>query len=302
MIATRLLKTHLTAAKGVAGLTESNGAGAAGVYGYAGSASGNVYGVHGITGSGSGGAAGVYAENTYFSQSTDLILGGSYGVLSSDDIASSDLLINSKDDITFYLDKDDNESGEFKIDIINSSIGYTVFKVDENGDVFADGGYNCGNSLTGSGTGGTVKESDLEAGPCLTDDSPADFAEMLPALPGLAPGDVLVIGEDGRLQLSSQAYQSTVMGVHSTRPSYLGGNQYAGEPGYAPLAISGIVPVKVTAEGGAITPGDLLVTSSTPGMAMRCESLELCFGRAIGKALEGLEEGVGVILVLVMLQ
>jgi len=219
-------------------------------------------------------------------------------VLSSDDIAASDLIFNSKDDITFYLDKDDNDSAEFLIKNVVSSLGVDLFKVDENGDVFALGGYNCGNSITGTGN----LESDLEAGPCLTDDSPADFAEMLPALAGLAPGDVLVIGEDGRLQLSSQAYQSTVMGVHSTRPSYLGGNQYYGEPGYAPLAISGIVPVKVTTESGAITPGDLLVTSSTPGMAMRCESLELCFGRAIGKALEGLEEGNGVILVLVMLQ
>jgi hypothetical protein len=64
------------------------------------------------------------------------------------------------------------------------------------------------------------------------------------------------------------------------------------------------VPVKVSAENGPIQAGDLLTTSSTPGHAMRCEELEQCFGRTLGKALEGLDAGqdTGVIRVLVTLQ
>ena len=55
-------------------------------------------------------------------------------------------------------------------------------------------------------------------------------------------------------------------------------------------------------ENGAIRPGDLLTTSATPGHAMRCQGVERCFGRTIGKALEGLDAGTGAIKVLVMLQ
>jgi len=60
--------------------------------------------------------------------------------------------------------------------------------------------------------------------------------------------------------------------------------------------------VKVTDEGGPIEPGDLLVSSSTPGYAMRWDA-DSAGGDScglIGKALEALEKGTGVILVLLM--
>ena len=60
-------------------------------------------------------------------------------------------------------------------------------------------------------------------------------------------------------------------GVISSRPGMvLGGTELT--EGMALLALSGIVPVKVTNEGGAIRPGDLLVSSSTLGAP--------CAGRA----------------------
>jgi len=61
------------------------------------------------------------------------------------------------------------------------------------------------------------------------------------------------------------------------------------------------VPCKASAENGAIRPGDLLVTSSTPGHAMRAGD-DPPQGTVVGKALEGLESGSGVIQVLVTLQ
>jgi hypothetical protein len=66
------------------------------------------------------------------------------------------------------------------------------------------------------------------------------------------------------------------------------------------LALLGRVPVKVTTENGPIRPGDLLTSSSKPGYAMRCADVAQCEGAIIGKALESLDEGEGVILMLVM--
>lgn len=65
------------------------------------------------------------------------------------------------------------------------------------------------------------------------------------------------------------------------------------------LALVGMVPVKATDEGGPIRVGDLLVVSSTPGCAMRWDpASEGDRAGLVGKALEALEEGQGVIRVL----
>jgi len=149
------------------------------------------------------------------------------------------------------------------------------FKVDTNGNVYADGGYS----------------------------TPAsDFAEMLPAAEGLEPGDVLVIGDDGQLARCTVANQPTVVGVYSTKPGFVAGSGDEAEMvGKVPLAVIGVVPVKVSAENGAIHPGDLLVASSTPGHAMKAGP-DPKVGTVIGKALGTLESGTGVIQLLVMLQ
>lgn len=122
------------------------------------------------------------------------------------------------------------------------------------------------------------------------------------------PGDVLVISlnRSGGVEKCSRPYDERVLGVYSTRPGFLGADKDGVTEVVAdevPVAVLGIVPVKVSAENGPIQPGDLLTTSSTPGHAMRCRGLELCFGRTLGKALEALPEGqnTGVIRVLVTL-
>lgn len=58
--------------------------------------------------------------------------------------------------------------------------------------------------------------------------------------------------------------------------------------------------IKVDASYGAIQPGDLLVSSPTPGYAMRADDPRL--GTVIGKALGGLDEGSGIVPVLVTFQ
>ena len=69
-----------------------------------------------------------------------------------------------------------------------------------------------------------------------------------------------------------------------------------------PLAVVGVVPCKVTAENGAIEAGDLLVTSSKQGYAMKGTDRRKMMGAVLGKALEPLPRGTGVVQVLVTLQ
>ena len=135
----------------------------------------------------------------------------------------------------------------------------------------------------------------------------ADFAEMvLPGQPGLTPGDVLAIGLDGQMVRCSEPGQTTVVGVYSTDPGFVGGYKMDEdgnplEPERIPLAIAGIVPVKVSGENGPIQPGDMLVASSTPGHAMKADP-NPSVGTVIGKALGNLDEDLGTVTVLIMLQ
>lgn len=224
-------------------------------------------------------------------------------------------------------------------DYVSSTSANLRFRVSTIGDVSADG------TISGGG---------------------ADFAEMLPAQPGLEPGDVLVVGATGELIRSTIANATNVAGVYSTKPGFLGGADTPeeapvwldGRAGFSsvtaapptsalsrshitasedvapspaptaaplandanvakpvepaqnkiPLAVVGVVPVKVTAENGAIQPGDLLTTSATPGHAMKASPVNLSGielyrpGTIIGKALEPWTAGAGVIQVLVVLQ
>jgi hypothetical protein len=138
----------------------------------------------------------------------------------------------------------------------------------------------------------------------------ADFAESVD-VSGVRsdhqPGDVLTIDTGLRrtLQKSSTAYSTMVAGIHSTKPGVLATPHAADDPRLSsevPLAVIGIVPCKVSAENGAIRAGDLLVTSATPGHAMKGTDRERMLGAIVGKALEPLDDGAGVILVLVTLQ
>jgi hypothetical protein len=118
-------------------------------------------------------------------------------------------------------------------------------------------------------------------------------------------GDVLVIGPQSGSDVakSSKPYSSLVVGVYSTKPGTLGRRQTTPKgDGEVPMAMVGIVPTKVSAENGPITRGDLLVTSSTPGYAMKGTDRSLLTGAVIGKALGNLDSGTGMIEIVVTLQ
>lgn len=157
------------------------------------------------------------------------------------------------------------------------------FRVDGNGRVYANSGYS---------TGG------------------ADFAESF-AVSGYKgnyqPGDVLIIDRNAprQLALSADAYSTLVAGVYSTRPGVLASPYDMDDPNLVkevPLAVVGVVPCKVTAENGPIHIGDMLVTSSVAGHAMKGTDRARMLGAVVGKALQDLESGTGVIEILVSLQ
>lgn len=135
-----------------------------------------------------------------------------------------------------------------------------------------------------------------------------DFAESVDVTGNrkkYEPGDVLVISSDekGDVAESSEAYSTAVVGIYSTKPGTVGRRQATPKsPNEVPMAMIGIVPAKVSTENGAIHRGDLLVTSSTIGYAMKGTDRSRMLGAVVGKALDGLDSGRRVIEVIVTLQ
>lgn len=119
------------------------------------------------------------------------------------------------------------------------------------------------------------------------------------------PGDVLVIDSEvsGKFLKSAEPYSTSVTGIYSTKPGTVGRRQLGPKNAdEVPMAMIGIVPTKVTAENGPIRRGDLLVSSSKIGYAMRGTDRGRMLGAVIGKALDNLDSGEGVIEVVVTLQ
>jgi hypothetical protein len=131
-------------------------------------------------------------------------------------------------------------------------------------------------------------------------------AEIVKASGDPRPGDVVEIDpdHDGQFRLAATPNSTAVAGVISTSPGVLmnaPGADAAQAAAGPQLALVGRVPVKVSAENGAIRPGDLLVASSTPGHAMRAPA-NPAPGTVIGKALGSLKHGSGIVEMLVMLR
>jgi hypothetical protein len=121
----------------------------------------------------------------------------------------------------------------------------------------------------------------------------------------LEPGSVMVIGEDGTLQQSKEAYDTRVAGVLSgagdCRPAIILGREQS-KNNRLPLALAGTVFCKVDAQYSPIGVGALLTTSPTPGHAMKADDPLKAFGAVIGKAMRPLAEGQGLIPILIGLQ
>jgi len=119
------------------------------------------------------------------------------------------------------------------------------------------------------------------------------------------PGTVMVLGGSGRLEACARAYDKRVIGVISGAASYRPGivlDKRPDLPGRKPIALIGKVFCKVDAGHGGVEVGDLLTTSSTVGHAMRADAGAAAGGTVIGKAMQPLAHGCGLIAVLVGLR
>ena len=133
----------------------------------------------------------------------------------------------------------------------------------------------------------------------------ADCAEKFEVAELAEPGAVMIINEQGKLRPSADAYDRRVAGVVAgggdLRPGIILGHT-GNDEGLLPIALSGRTYCKVDAGFGAVAVGDLLTTSPTPGYAMKASDPSQAFGAVIGKAMRPLNDGQGMIPILVALQ
>ncbi|WP_213807875.1 hypothetical protein [Granulicella sp. dw_53] len=244
--------------------------------------------------------------------SGDLILRNYFGV-------SIDINNGGQGDISGSIETRIPHSSSFTVNSRNSPTSFqTLFTVRNNGNVgvgttapgaklevngnlkltsgsgasmtFSDGTIQ-NTAWTGSLCGGDYAEA-MDVSGDRTKYEPGDVLELDPSL----PGNVVKVAEP---------YSQMVAGIYSTKPGVLGRRQTT-DPKVSttevPMAMVGVVPTKVSSENGPIKVGDLLVTSSTPGHAMKGTDRGLMLGAIVGKAMGNLDSGRGVIEVLVTLQ
>ncbi len=210
------------------------------------------------------------------------------------------------------LDRDADDEARFSVfrDGRDDDPGAEVFRVDERGNVFSKGSFR---------------------------PNAMDVAEVFRLSEPAEPGDLLALDPErpGLLRPVSEAADAGVIGVVPSDPGILLGSgidrmlasdadlalriREAREEGddaaearwwreletsfartHVAVAMSGTVLAKVDAGYGAVRAGDLLAASPTPGHAMRADDPRP--GTIVGKALEPLESGTGVIRILVMLR
>ena len=155
---------------------------------------------------------------------------------------------------------------------------------------------------------GDITVTGLASVRTLTIRGGADLAEPFAmSHHGVEPGTVVVIdaANPGKLKASTRAYDKKVAGIVSGANGIQPGISMiqedkleAGEN----VALSGRVFVKADTSAGPIEPGDLLTTSSIAGRAMKAADHTQAQGAILGKAMTPLQDGDGMVLVLVTLQ
>lgn len=246
-----------------------------GVYG----SSGNQHGVHGVNGDTSGGkpkfSCGVLGESD-----------NGYGVYGASKTASGVYGTSPPGHLAGEFVGDVSVSGALTCESNLRVSGNTI------GDVSVSGALQVSGNITLTGGG------DLILADCAEQFDVVGAAE-------LEPGTVLVIDESGGLRLCGAAYDRKVAGVVSGAGAFKSAivlDQRPGVEGRATVALVGKVYCKVDANVASIGVGDLLTSSSTPGHAMKVTDPAKAFGAVIGKALQPLASGTGLIPILVAMQ
>ncbi|OQW97251.1 MAG: hypothetical protein BWK77_02260 [Verrucomicrobia bacterium A1] len=179
------------------------------------------------------------------------------------------------------------------------------------GDSYGGGGWHRTFKVTAEGkvTCSSLTTTGVITCASVTMTGGGDVAEPFDIADGgrVEPGMVLSIDANapGKLRVANTAYDTCVAGIVSgaggVNPGVLLSQENTLASGQIPVALSGRVYVQADASHGAIRPGDLLTTSGTPGHAMKADP-QRAAGATIGKAMTPLEDGRGLVLVLVSLQ
>jgi hypothetical protein len=144
----------------------------------------------------------------------------------------------------------------------------------------------------------------LDGADVILADCAEDF-DIADASCDATPGSVMVLDDTGAIRPSSKPYDKCAVGVVSGagpfRPAIVLDRRES-TANRKPIALIGKVCCKVDAQYGAIQVGDLLTTSPTPGHAMKADDPLKAFGAVIGKALCPLNEGLGLVPILIALQ
>lgn len=161
---------------------------------------------------------------------------------------------STSEDIAFIFDTAETWASSTSRYLLSLRTGGTpAFSVATNGDVH---------------TSGTLFASSATVG---TPGAPGDLAERVDIATDdtVLPGDVVIVDPSApdTYRRSTQAYSEKVAGVISTNPTIVIGDGRTQNT--AVMAMIGRVPVNVSLDNGPIARGDLLVTASTTGRAMR---------------------------------
>ena len=115
--------------------------------------------------------------------------------------------------------------------------------------------------------------------------SGADLAEYYTSQDALNKGDIVAVdGSDNQsVKLAKDPYQKDMIGVVSTDPGFIGGQD---TPDSSAIALVGRVPLNVSNENGAIIAGDRVTSGTIAGRGMRAMGA----GRVIGVAMESMDE------------
>jgi len=316
------------AVHGNANAPSGSNASAYGVYGTAGAASGSdVYGVYGLASATNGGNGyGVFGRangaNTgvygYAPDANGIAIRGvadqTTGVAAQFD---GDVKVNGTasqlylgDHLTLYTA---SMNGAPRMVMENATGTSTV-------DISSQYNIDSGARMMLRDVGGTTRinlyVASNDRGRVVTDEleikGGADLAEHFdvntPDGTELSPGMLVSISADGSgsLEATTSAYDRRVAGIVSGANGVLPGltlrQDGAVADGEVPVALTGRVYVLADASNGSIAPGDLLTSADLPGHAMKATDRDRAQGAVIGKAMTCLDEGTGMVLVLVNLQ
>lgn len=140
---------------------------------------------------------------------------------------------------------------------------------------------------------------------CTTLASGGDVAERLRLVPGetIHPGMAVSVSSqsDGQIEASRQAYDSRFVGIVAgaggISPALVIGNE-AERPEVPPISLVGVVFALADATDEPIRKGELLATSSVKGHLARAKPEAIPSGALVGKSLDNLDSGRGLIRVI----